>query len=81
MTGGVDTFPARRLNARNQCCGRKPLVYKRPPHLFCHRCCASYDPATGQQIANWAWLAAESGFVPKYPATGGYLQYVRKVAP
>lgn len=46
---------AKSLNDRGQCCGRKPLVYKRPPHLFCCRCDASFDPDTGKQIPNWAY--------------------------
>jgi len=48
----------KRLNERGQCCGRKPIVYKRAPaHLFCPRCDAAYDPATGMQIENWAYRA------------------------
>lgn len=46
---------AKTLNERGQCCGRKPVVYKRPPHLFCTRCDASYSPETGKQIPNWAY--------------------------
>lgn len=46
---------AGRLDAKGRCCGRKPLVYKRPiHHLFCFRCDRDYDP-TGQQIENWAF--------------------------
>lgn len=44
-----------RLDWKGRCCGRKPIVYKRDPHLFCHRCGRSYDPQTGTQIENWAW--------------------------
>lgn len=55
----------KQLNERGQCCGRKPLVYKRPPaHLFCFRCDAAYDPLTGRQIENWAYRADGT---PKYP--------------
>lgn len=47
---------SRRLDNKGRCCGRKPMVYKRPhPSLFCDRCHAAYDPATGEQIANWAY--------------------------
>lgn len=63
---------AKRLNDKGQCCGRKPLVYKRPPHLFCHRCNADYN-LEGEQIQNWAWKKADGGFVATYP-THGYAQ-------
>jgi hypothetical protein len=64
--GAVSSI-AKTLNGKGQCCGRKPIVYKREPHLFCHRCCRSYDPDTGKQIGNWAWIFDGEGFVPKYP--------------
>lgn len=47
----------KQLNERGQCCGRKPIVYKRPPHLFCHKCNRSYNSRTGVQIENWAYDA------------------------
>jgi hypothetical protein len=47
---------AKTLNDRGQCCGRKPMNYKRDPaHLFCPRCDAAYSPETGKQIPNWAY--------------------------
>lgn len=45
------------LDDKGRCCGRKPLVYRRPPHLFCDRCCRAFN-AHGRQIENWAWTAA-----------------------
>ena len=49
------------LDELGRCCGRKPLVYKRPSHsFFCHRCNRSYD-ATGRQIQNWAYSLDPSG--------------------
>ena len=62
---------AKKLNERGQCCGRKPIVYKRPPHLYCHRCDASFD-MHGEQIENWAWGRMADGFDrigPPYPKT------------
>ena len=52
----------KRLDRRGRCCGRKPLVYRRPPHLFCVRCDAGFDPDTGNQIANWAYEPLNGGF-------------------
>lgn len=46
---------AKTLDDKGRCCGRKPIVYKRPPHLFCCRCDADFDPDTGKQIPNWAY--------------------------
>jgi hypothetical protein len=43
------------LDDKGRCCGRKPLVYKRPPHLFCIRCDAAFARDTGMQIPNWAY--------------------------
>ena len=51
---------ARRLDPKGRCCGKKPIVYKREPHLFCDRCARAYDPNTGEQIANWAYIAHDS---------------------
>lgn len=59
--------PPRALNEKSQCCGRKPIVYKRDRHFFCHRCSRSYDIDSKQQIPNWAWKAVEGGFEPTYP--------------
>lgn len=51
---------ARRLDMKGRCCGRKPIAYKRDPHLFCPRCSRAYDPHTGNQINNWAYTAVDS---------------------
>lgn len=57
-----------KLNDRGQCCGRKPLVYKRPAHhLYCTRCSAELDPITGVQQANWAWVPDGDAFVATSP--------------
>jgi hypothetical protein len=70
MEGGQDlpaSFPARHLDEKGRCCGRKPLVYKRPEHyLFCVRCNARFTP-TGVQEPNWAWLWAAGAYAPQYP--------------
>lgn len=43
------------LDDKGRCCGRKPLVYKRPNHyLFCCRCDREFSP-DGKQRENWAW--------------------------
>lgn len=52
----------KQLNDKGQCCGRKPLAYKRPHRLYCPRCDAQYTP-DGIQSANWAWTAKDGGFV------------------
>jgi hypothetical protein len=54
-----------RLNERGQCCGRKPIVYKRERHKFCTRCHSAFDIETGEQMPNWAWRAVEGGFVQR----------------
>ena len=62
---------ARKINDKGQCpvCLRKPLVYKRPPHLFCYRCDRAYAPDTGKQIQNHAWSTMDGGltFNANYP--------------
>ena len=60
-----EVLAQKRLNGRGRCCGRKPIVYKRPPHLFCPRCHASFD-MDGGQIGNWAYQDVGNGFVLKY---------------
>lgn len=49
------------LNDKGQCCGRKPIVYKRDHFLFCDRCHRSYDLTTKQQIPNWAYVSDGAG--------------------
>lgn len=57
----------KKLDDKGRCCGRKPVVYRRPDHrLFCTRCDAQYDPQTGTQVANWAYRAAADGFAKVY---------------
>jgi hypothetical protein len=57
------------LDDKGRCCGRKPLVYKRPRlHLFCPRCDREYD-ANGQQQANWAY---PDGVHPKFNSTANF---------
>lgn len=60
--------PAKKLDAKGRCCGRKPSVYRRPnsnikvsPYLFCDRCDCAYDTA-GTQVENWVWREYEGGF-------------------
>lgn len=43
------------LDDKGRCCGRKPVVYKREGRRFCTRCEKSFNLATGQQVANWAY--------------------------
>ena len=51
-----------------RCCGRQPLRYKHPPHLFCPRCDRAYSVETGKQLSNWAWkLQPDGSFLPTYP--------------
>jgi hypothetical protein len=59
------------LDDRGRCCGRKPLVYKRPKHqFFCARCDAHFDPSTGIQIEGWAYPKVDGGFVRRFPPDG-----------
>lgn len=54
------------IDEKGRCCGKKPLVYKKPSHyLFCSRCDKAFNPE-GQQIENWAYRKNESDkFVPR----------------
>ncbi len=62
--------PRAKLDSAGRCCGRKPLVYKRPHHLFCSRCDRSFDPITKQQIVNWAWECRDGCWLKVYPDAG-----------
>jgi hypothetical protein len=53
--------PAKVIDEKGRCCGRKPIPYRRPPTLFCPRCDAQFDPETGKQIPNWAFEKMEDG--------------------
>ena len=53
-----------RLDAKGRCCGRKPTYYKGgrgamspagAPMLYCPRCHAEYDVATGVQRPSRKW--------------------------
>lgn len=59
--------PAKRLDGKGRCCGRKPCTYKRPKHYFwCDRCHASFSPETKAQIPNWAFVElADGSFRPR----------------
>lgn len=57
---------SKKLDDKGRCCGRKPIVYKRPPHLFCHRCCAAFHPDNGEQIPNWAYKKVHDGFMMNF---------------
>lgn len=62
------------LNDKGQCCGRKPIIYKRPPHQFCCRCDKAYSLDTGLPVENWAWAVAHGNHVKKSsrkPSAGG----------
>jgi len=59
--GNVQIVSAKQLDEKGRCCGRKPLVYRRPHHrFFCHRCHAEFDPETGKQIPNWAYYRLDN---------------------
>lgn len=55
------------LNNKGQCCGSKPIVYKRWGILFCHRCDREYDLYTKEQRENFAWTKKDEVFVVKFP--------------
>lgn len=57
----------KKIDPKGRCCGRKPLHYKREPHLFCCRCNAAFDVTTGEQIANWAYRKTSDGFELVFP--------------
>jgi hypothetical protein len=65
------------LDAVGRCCGRKPMVYKRPgtaevcPFRFCPRCDRAFD-MEGQQVANWAFVRVDGEFEPN-------VRYARKI--
>jgi hypothetical protein len=61
---------AKSLNGKGQCCGRKPIIYKRPHHLFCPRCNAAFDPADGKQVSNWAYKNAGVGRFEAHTTAG-----------
>lgn len=54
-----------KLDEKGRCCGRKPIVYRRPPQLFCSRCDRSFDVDTGLQRENWAWGLIDGQWVSK----------------
>lgn len=57
-----------------RCCGRKPLVYKRPKHrLFCLKCCREYSP-DGEQNPNFAFVCLGPVFIRAEPRQDLYKQ-------
>lgn len=58
-----EKYEAFSLNEKGQCpsCRIKPLVYKRPPRKFCHRCDRTYSLETGVQQQNLAWRTMDGG--------------------
>ena len=50
-----------KLNEKGQCCGRKPLVYKRQGIKFCPSCDRDFDINTGEQRPNFAWVKSDAG--------------------
>ncbi len=55
------------LDSSGRCCGRKPIVYKRPPHRFCPKCDRSYHLDRNEQISNWAYQPLGDKFWKTYP--------------
>lgn len=59
-----ETISKKWLDEKGRCCGRKPILYKRPqdtyvnfaPYLYCPRCDAAFDPNIKCQVDNWAWI-------------------------
>ena len=73
----MSLYAPRRLDDKGRCCGRKPLVYKRPvTHFFCTKCDAEFA-VSGKQRPNWAWLAVGDNFTPKY-ASGPHIDLARE---
>lgn len=48
----------RKLDEKGRCCGRKPLIYKKPDfHYFCWKCNREFGK-DGIQRSNWAFEIA-----------------------
>jgi len=63
----------KRLDDKGRCCGRKPLIYKKPFHyLYCDRCNASFDP-NGTQRVNSFYDKSEGGFTSSGLSIGAAL--------
>lgn len=65
-----DPRDPRKIDDFGRCpdCLIKPLVYRRDRHLFCHRCCRSYDMENGEQVNGSMWKCQPDGtFEPEYP--------------
>ena len=45
----------KKLDEKGRCCGRKPIVSKREPYLFCPRCDAQYPRDTQHQMENFKY--------------------------
>jgi hypothetical protein len=53
------------LDEKGRCCGRKPIVYKRPKlHYFCDRCCSEYS-AEKRKVHNFAWELRGGNWIPR----------------
>lgn len=82
----MEVFAPRHLDENGRCCGRKTHPYQtirgmggtKDPHSCCFKCDAEYD-ADGHQRANWAWLACDGGFTPKYPESA-YVDRAREAS-
>lgn len=69
------------LDDKGRCCGRKPMIYKKPAlHFFCDRCCAEFDP-DGEQRENWAWIRDGECFVATSPTADYALRPAPDTAP
>jgi hypothetical protein len=50
-----------KLDDEGRCCGRKPLVYKRPKQRYCRQCNRAYDFEENRQISNWRYRELPDG--------------------
>ena len=55
----VWSMPAK-LDVEGRCCGRKPMVYKRPYRQFCPRCDREFS-VLGKQQTNWRYKSTMNG--------------------
>jgi hypothetical protein len=68
MDHGPVDMQVGRLDDNGRCCGKKPLHYKGgwqsngKSMKFCDRCAREYDPITGEQRENWAWVKRDDGW-------------------
>ncbi len=81
-------LPAKKIDEKGRCCGKKPLEYtgKRysQEQKFCSRCCRSFDRQSGEQIENWSYLKVDGGFIPNpeiYNEKNPWEEYDRNATP